>query len=171
MSMKANPIAATLRTLADQLERGDAGWPFGDAEFSPPDELGRVRWRFVEEEIIPEFGEVIVAEELLAVEGGPTKKHYFPIPRFFHLRQTCGAPGSYSHWCAANASYLAPYNASRVLVPGADATILPLTYSSWEIDLAKEKRVFRQRCQHLRGGHIFSGFSGVSSDQDPGPNA
>ena len=172
--MAEKSVAAQLRALADQLEGGLGQWPWGINEFSPPDDLDRVSWKFIEDEILPEFG-TDIKNPVLNLDGSVTYLQV-EVPRSVHLRQTA-APGTFGYHNAANASFLAPFNCSRLQIPGNAPEILRGTFSAWDDDLDSLKRKFRRRCQNLRDGNVFAvqlpdgtywGFSGVSSDPDPG---
>lgn len=84
MNAKVNPIAATLRVLADQLDAGSEGWAYGEAEFSPPDDLGFVRSREVDA-LIAQYGPTVTALPS-GLEGDHVPQPQ-EVPYLFHVEE------------------------------------------------------------------------------------
>lgn len=90
--MSASTLKSLLLSALDELtalhpETGTitpstGRWEHGDRLFSPPDELGRVKLKAVETEIVPKYGESIKINPVGRDPGGEIK-----IPRLFYIKE------------------------------------------------------------------------------------
>lgn len=86
--LNVTAIAQAARQILSEVN-GTAGaepseWPYGDAEFSPPDAYGFVRSRSVELGLVAKYGPTIAAGEL-TVDG--VKTNLIDVPRLFHVKE------------------------------------------------------------------------------------
>lgn len=148
-------VAAQLRALADKLDGGASGsavapkWEHGDAEWSPPDEFGRVQLRHVEMVLVPRYGAVLSQTELTV---GGEKTNTLAMPRWFFIREA--ASTDFASWNVGNSAMREPANAAwtwkysnvgRVeadnIIPGTLATNDPLPVFLRKLDAACEEYV------------------------------